>query len=246
MRVTYETVFGIFGALLVALFLYVTYQEEHPSFMAVQKKMYAKAYQRAKTKFATARDDKEKTKYEDLMKVYQHPRIELRQIVLRTLEAERCITCHVDEDELAEQHGPQMSLDFPRDIYGCASCHEGDGRSTMEETAHFGLVKNRDEMIAAAYYAESPCTFCHVDKPTYQAAHPSAGGLDAGIMLKCTTCHVHRGNKDIDKLELPHLELRVNKEQREKVHIAFSGQTPTRRRMSDKVAKRPQILTDVP
>lgn len=228
MRLTYERVFGIFGALLIVLFVYVTYQEEHPSWMAVQKRMYAKAYKRVKAAAANAKTPAEVKKYAGLEKVYSHPRIELKQIILRTLEVERCGTCHVDDDELHEKHGDIFS-DFPTEIYGCAVCHGGDGRSTEEKSAHYGLLRNRDEMVQAALYAESPCAFCHVDKQDYLTAHPSAGGLDAGIMLNCTTCHVHKDDPKVQKLVLPHLAFRVNKEERSKVHIAFSAETPKTR-----------------
>ncbi|MGH8103185.1 MAG: multiheme c-type cytochrome, partial [bacterium] len=227
MRLKYETVFGFFGAVLIALFLYVTYEQESLPWMATQKRMYQKAYQRAKTKYATTRADEEKVraKYQGLKDAYSKPRIEIKQIVLRTLEVERCITCHVDEDELSEKHG-DIKNDFPTEIYGCTVCHVGDGRSTEEPSAHYGLLRTRDEMLAAAIYAESPCAFCHVDRQPLLMAHPSAAGLDAGIYLDCTTCHVHKGSQDVEKQVLPHLGLRVNKEERGKVHLAFSGESP--------------------
>lgn len=57
---------------------------------------------------------------------------------------ERCMTCHIDEDELVEIH-PE-GLPFPFDIYGCTVCHGGNGRALESERAHEKILTDRKVM----------------------------------------------------------------------------------------------------
>ncbi len=57
---------------------------------------------------------------------------------------ERCMTCHIDEDELIELH--PVGLPIPFDIYGCTVCHGGNGRALESERAHEGTLADRKAM----------------------------------------------------------------------------------------------------
>ncbi len=226
-----QRVLGISGVLLLLLTFYVTYREENPTWKKMQKKAYRQAYERVKKLYKTANDEMEKQKYERLMKAYRNPRIEIRQIMLKTGEVERCQTCHVDDVLLLEQHQSVVSH-FPFEIYGCTVCHGGMGNATIEEDAHFGMRSTKEQMLNAAVYSESPCELCHLDDETLLDQHPTDGGLGIGLMMNCGSCHWEEQDKkqvvpeEFEKQARRHLTLAVHKHTRQKVYIAFHTGTP--------------------
>ncbi|MHA2609876.1 MAG: multiheme c-type cytochrome [bacterium JZ-2024 1] len=226
-----QKVLAISGILLLVFAFYVSYKESNPNWKIAQKKAYRKAYERVKKLFEEASDEQEKKKYEALMKAYRKPEIGIKQILLRTGEVERCPTCHVDELLLLEKHAT-IAEEFPFEIYGCTVCHGGMGNATKEEDAHFGLRRNRDEMMNAAVYAESPCELCHLSDSSLMDAHPTDGGLGVGLMMNCGSCHWEEkgGKREVEegkeKLARLHLSLAVGKETRYKVYLSFHTGTP--------------------
>jgi len=230
-----QRIFGLSGLLLVFLLFWVTYREFHPSWKKVQKEAYQKAYNRLREAASSATSEDLKVKYEKLAEVYKNPPLELKQILLQTGESERCITCHVDEDLLDTKH--QDVKEFPFEIFGCTVCHRGLGVATEVESAeerklgrfkgaHTGLLRNSKEMVSAAYFAESPCDYCHTRDTSIMLTHPSAGVLDSGLMLNCITCHNHREDPAMKKEAVRHLSFRVSHEDRQKVLLAFQNETP--------------------
>ncbi len=217
-------IFGFSGILLVILLVWVTYREFHPPWVNIQKQAYRHAYNRLKEAAASASSEELKRKYEKMMEEYRNPPLELKQILLQTGESERCITCHVDEDWLDQKH--PMRKDFPLAIFGCTVCHRGVGMATNVEEAHTGLLRNKQEMVASAYFAESPCDYCHVRDVSIMANHPSTAGLDPGLMLQCTTCHNHQKDPQMRKEADRHLPFRVSHKDRQKVHLAFENENP--------------------
>lgn len=225
-----EKLFGLFGAILLALMLYVTYMEVKPSWMRDQARMYRRAYERVKAAYESATTETDKMKYQALMKAYKRPKLEMKQILLQTGEAERCVTCHVDDDELMEKH--KVVPDFPPEIYGCTVCHSGNPQATVKKEAHlhvFGereaLLRTADQMRWRAIYAESPCEVCHQEKEDVMQAHPTSSGLDSSIMYNCTSCHNHRDNPKFQFLARHHLRLRVSTETRRFVLEAIKNDT---------------------
>ncbi|MHA2621697.1 MAG: multiheme c-type cytochrome [bacterium JZ-2024 1] len=225
-----ERLFGLFGAILLALMLYVTYAEVKPSWMRDQARMYRRAYERAKVAYESATDENQKKKYEKLMKAYRRPKLEMKQVLLQTGEAERCVTCHVDDDELSEKH--RIVPDFPPEIYGCTVCHYGNPQATNKSDAHMhiwgdreALLRTAEQMRLRAIYAESPCEVCHQEKEQVIQAHPTSAGLDASIMYNCVSCHNHREDPRFQFLARHHLRLRVSVHTRRYVLEAIHNDT---------------------
>ena len=58
--------------------------------------------------------------------------IQVREITpAMTGQTERCITCHIGLAEISAAH--------PVEVFGCVSCHGGDGSTLQTEPAHWGL-----------------------------------------------------------------------------------------------------------
>ncbi|MFN4183130.1 MAG: hypothetical protein ACK4G3_08015, partial [bacterium] len=73
-----QKVLGIAGIVLLVLSLYVSFRESNPEWKIAQKKAYREAYERVKKLFEEASDEKEKKKYELLMKAYRRPEIGIK------------------------------------------------------------------------------------------------------------------------------------------------------------------------
>lgn len=93
----------------------------------------------------------------DSIEFLKKPDYQIKQILLKGHGAwaegtsgkpvNRCMTCHIDEDKLAEQH-PYTRQYFEFSVYGCTVCHKGEGRVlNSAEEAHHGMFSTKKEMM---------------------------------------------------------------------------------------------------
>lgn len=85
-------------------------------------------------------------------------------LVLPSGETERCLTCHCGIEEISPSH--------PVEVFGCVSCHGGNGLALEKETAHRGLLGGRNP--AGLPTARTACggegNQCHAGRGTaYQS-----------------------------------------------------------------------------
>ncbi len=104
-------------------------------------------------------DPKEAEKFKAQLVSLKNTRLEIKEIVLQGEgiwtnredgpKVERCVTCHIDEEKLVQEHPEELPLSFDR--YGCTICHNGNGKALVAEQAHLGLYANRKAMIGSRF-----------------------------------------------------------------------------------------------
>jgi hypothetical protein len=109
-------------------------------------------------------DPKVAKKVQERINALEKPRLEVKQVLLKGTglwkegesgeKADRCITCHVNEDKLSKLH-PSINEYFPLDIYGCTVCHGGQGESLKLKKAHKDMHPSRKEMLERIVTADA-------------------------------------------------------------------------------------------
>ncbi len=148
---------GAIFFVLSALFLFVTVlwvNEEFwsPKWIKFQKEYYEEQALKAEKEYEASTTIKEKEMLGKRLEYLKKPAYEIKQIILKGSsvwangengdKVDRCMTCHIDEDQLRTSH----PADFPFDLYGCSVCHGGHGRVLDEELVHEGMYNGRREM----------------------------------------------------------------------------------------------------
>ncbi|KKN00731.1 hypothetical protein LCGC14_1134860 [marine sediment metagenome] len=150
---------------LSALFLFITTlwinEEFNPEWIKYQKKYYEEQALKTEKEYEVSTTVKEKELLGKKLAFLKNPVYEVKQIFLKGIstwaerengdKVDRCMTCHIDEEELRTSHPEE----FPFDIYGCSVCHEGNGRSLDEELAHEGMYYARRDMQLRLTSAET-------------------------------------------------------------------------------------------
>lgn len=157
---------GAIFFVLSALFLFVTVlwvNEEfwNPEWKEYQEKYYEKQALKTGKEYEASTTVKEREMLGKRLEFLKNPVYEVKQIILKGKsvwaegkngdKVDRCMTCHIDEEELRTSH----PAEFPFDIYGCSVCHEGNGRSLDEELAHEGMAYGRRSMQQRLRSAET-------------------------------------------------------------------------------------------
>ncbi|ODS30985.1 MAG: putative cytochrome c [Candidatus Scalindua rubra] len=102
--------------------------------------------------------DPEKAKeLENKIRGLKNKKLEIKQILLKGEglwsnqengpRFDRCMTCHIDEERIKEDHPENLPL--PYDIYGCMVCHDGNGMALEKEPAHEHMLADREAMREA-------------------------------------------------------------------------------------------------
>ncbi|MDP7530178.1 MAG: multiheme c-type cytochrome [Candidatus Scalindua sp.] len=148
---------GAIFFVLSALFLFVTVlwvNEEFwsPKWIKVQKEYYEEQALKAEKEYEASTTVKEKEMLGQRLAFLKKPVYEIKQIILKGSsvwangengdKVDRCMTCHIDEDQLRTSH----PAEFPFDLYGCSVCHGGHGRVLDEELVHEGMYYGRRDM----------------------------------------------------------------------------------------------------
>lgn len=159
------------SALVVALVL-VEYRSRSPEWKAYQRKGIELAIQRLETELA-------KTKGRERIKAIASELELLRKREPRVIEIhafgrktapERCMTCHFGIEDLSASH--------PNAVFGCVSCHGGNGPDLTVKGAHVGLRGGRnparlDLAAISCGTRKSTTGTCHSDRE-----HPILNRVD--------------------------------------------------------------------
>ena len=127
------------------------------------------------------------------------PRIE--QLVITRFgkqRVDRCTTCHtgVDDERFADAPQPftthpKVPGSHPYRIFGCTTCHAGNGRGLSKEDAH-GEVEFWMEPLLTGDYIETGCAKCH--PAPYLAETPMLiKGAELFRTRACYGCHKVEG-----------------------------------------------------
>jgi Ethylbenzene dehydrogenase/Cytochrome c554 and c-prime len=131
---------SIFALLVAALLIttgWIAYRELNPQWKAYQRVYYQREAAKVRQALAGADQDRRQN-LEKRLRYLTRPDYRIRQILLDDgRRADRCVTCHLDPEQLAKTH-PQVKR-FPFEQYGCTVCHGGIGRATEKSRAHSTL-----------------------------------------------------------------------------------------------------------
>jgi len=133
-----------------------------PKWMKHQREYYKEQAIKVEKEYASAASVKEKELLGKRLASLKRPTYEVKQILLKGNyswdkgqngdKADRCMTCHIDEEKLKAAH--PNTREFPFDIYGCTVCHGGIGRALNEEVAHEGIFYHKRQMEQRLVAAE--------------------------------------------------------------------------------------------
>jgi cbb3-type cytochrome oxidase cytochrome c subunit len=145
----------------------------------------------------------EKTSDPGMKKVLEERTPRIEQIVTTGFgrdRVDRCITCHagIDDDRFKDdpqpfRTHPKISGDHPYRVFGCTTCHDGNGRGLATVDAH-GEGKYWMEPLLRGNFIESGCAKCH----GYNLAETPKLRLGAELFFKkaCYGCHKIEGLSD--------------------------------------------------
>lgn len=164
--------------ILFVSFLFVFVKDQKRGWPAYQKEFKAKEIARIKSKIDSAKTDEERLVAErELKSAHKFP-IEIRQLWVKDLNAiDRCITCHVGYDPLAntsltteyKEHpysaaavSPAHDIHMIHNVekFGCVSCHGGQGLATEKDAAH-GNVAHWESPLLKGALLQASCAQCH-------------------------------------------------------------------------------------
>jgi mono/diheme cytochrome c family protein len=138
------TLFVVLSMGLLAVFAIGVYKEVSPEWKKYQIEYYEELKSDLESKYNNVIDPGEKERLRMQLEALKEEKIGVKQILLRNREVDRCPTCHIDLNTLANKH--PTSKHFPFDIYGCTVCHGGEGRALDEEEAHKGIYATKADM----------------------------------------------------------------------------------------------------
>lgn len=124
--------------LLVGILIYVEHRERSPEWKAYQEKGIALAIKRleALQRKVLAPRELERIASELASLRQRTPEIIEIRAFGGKLEAERCLTCHFGIEDLSSSH--------PNEVFGCVTCHGGNGADLTVRGAHLGLRGGRN------------------------------------------------------------------------------------------------------
>lgn len=128
------TIFTLLTLSLLATLSLILWRELNPEWMRYQKAFFLKEREKV-IKALDSADDARRVHLQKRLKRLSRPRYRIRQILFDNGEAaDRCITCHLDLEQLKKKH-PEIER-YPFEDYGCTVCHGGVGRATEKTMAH--------------------------------------------------------------------------------------------------------------
>lgn len=159
-------------AALAIILGYAEYRRRNPQWMTYQRKGIELATRMLESELATAKTpelrNEVRAKIASLRS--QEPTIiEIRPFGGK-LGPERCLTCHFGIEDLSGSH--------PNSVFGCVSCHGGNGPDLDKERAHLGLRGGRnparlDLAPASCGTAKPGVGVCHSER-----THPLLNRVD--------------------------------------------------------------------
>ena len=123
---------------LLAVFFYVEYRTRNPEWMSFQQKSLALAKERLHKELASEMTPEKKNEIASQIELLEKSPLEVKEIrpFGGKLPPERCLTCHFGIEDLSEAH--------PNAVFGCVSCHGGNGLDLTVQGAHRHLRGGRN------------------------------------------------------------------------------------------------------
>ncbi len=123
---------------LLAVFVYVEYRSRNPEWMGFQRKGVALALERLQKDLASETTPEKKHEIASQIRLLTTSPLEIKEVrpFGGKLPLERCLTCHFGIEDLSESH--------PNAVFGCVSCHGGNGSDLTVRGAHRNLRGGRN------------------------------------------------------------------------------------------------------
>lgn len=127
---------------------------------------------------------------------------------------DRCQSCHVGIDKRGfedqpnpHKTHPQFDLligNHPPELFGCTSCHNGQGVATSSVDIAHGYVQFWEHPLLLGQKMEANCLSCHSDIQTVAGRKSIGQNIARGerlfMQLGCTGCHLVQGYGDAKKI----------------------------------------------
>jgi hypothetical protein len=126
------------GVVLVSILAFVEYRSRSPEWKVYQQKGFALSVRHLEQRLRTVKDSKAREKILlDIagLKTREPEIMEIRPFGGK-MAPERCLTCHWGIEDLSASH--------PNSVFGCVSCHGGNGGALTVKSAHLGLRGGRN------------------------------------------------------------------------------------------------------
>lgn len=211
---SYRKLFYAANILLLAVFVWALVKDNAAEWKDYQKayyKMSAEAYEK---QAASEKDPKKKESLTALAQQMRHAPVEIKQIIVNDLgRYDRCVSCHVAMDEYTNptlrtpfDGDPKVSVVFkahpkidqalvkahPFTKFGCTVCHEGQGLSTVKESAH-GWIDHWEHPMLKGVHIQGSCVKCHDNFERLKGAEVAAQGKKLVREHGCLGCHAING-----------------------------------------------------
>lgn len=152
--------------------------------------------------------------------IYKIPKI--HQVVLKDFDrnnfdqmvdrVDRCVTCHVainrpgfdDLPNPLKTHPDRKAYlgdnAHPTIVYGCSTCHDGQGSAVNSVAQAHGQVKYWEHPLHEGSMVQANCITCHLNVQGLKGADLVARGQRIFEQVGCTGCHLVQGYDDIPKV----------------------------------------------
>lgn len=152
--------------------------------------------------------------------LYKVPKIE--QVVLKDFDrnnfdqqvdrVDRCQSCHIGINRAGFDDLPHPLKTHPKRrlflgdashpprIYGCTTCHEGQGEAVNSLAQAHGNVKFWEHPLHEGNDVQANCVTCHLNVQGLEGAEVVGRGQRIFEQVGCTGCHLVQGYDDIPKV----------------------------------------------
>jgi mono/diheme cytochrome c family protein len=138
--------------------------------------------------------------------------IEIKQIHIPDLDrTDRCQSCHIgiiDESRKVSSIEPFTAHpgrgiflgNHKTSLFGCTSCHRGQGRATSSVRKGHGDVKHWDYPMLRGDNVQGSCILCHENVKGLRGAETVSFGIETLERKGCYGCHKIAGYEDMSKI----------------------------------------------
>lgn len=128
----------LLGIALLGALAYVEYRSSNPEWKAYQIKGIALAIDRLQNELSQEQSPEEKKRIKSEIESFKNRKPAIIEISPfgGKLPPERCLTCHFGIEDLSKSH--------PNSVFGCVTCHGGNGPDLTVRGAHAGLRGGRN------------------------------------------------------------------------------------------------------
>ena len=152
--------------------------------------------------------------------LFKVPKIE--QVVLKDFDrnnfdqqvdrVDRCQSCHIGINRAGFDDLPQPLTTHPKRlvflgdtahpprVFGCTTCHEGQGEAVNSLAQAHGNVKFWEHPLLEGNDVQANCVTCHLNVAGLEGADVVARGQQIFEQVGCTGCHLVEGYGDIPKV----------------------------------------------